>query len=192
MTRVWHSSDHHFGHVLVSGLRGFDNTNDHDDAVIENYVKNVKQDDIVFFYGDLSGGSPGKTRRALDIIKKLPGKKQLIAGNHCPIHPMHKDAKKWANAYDEVFEFVSPFMCRKINGETVLQIHFPRTADHTDKARYTKFRMSDWEDWRIHGHTHSDLKLNYWGKEIHVGLDAWDLCPVPEDAIIELMKSNDN
>lgn len=192
MTTIWHSSDHHFGHELVSNLRGFNSTDEHDQAIIENYIKNVKADDIVFFYGDLSGGSNGKTRRALEIIKKLPGRKQLIAGNHCPIHPMHSKAKLWKDAYNEVFEFVSPFMCTVINGEPVLQIHFPRIGDHTDKPRHRKFRMSDWEDWRIHGHTHSDKRLNYWGKELHVGLDAWDLCPVAQEEIIALMESNDN
>lgn len=192
MTTIWHSSDHHFGHELVSNLRGFNSTDEHDQAIIENYIKNVKADDIVFFYGDLSGGSNGKTRRALEIISKLPGKKRLIPGNHCPIHPLHRDWWKWVNDYAAVFDAVSPFMVRRINGEKLLQIHFPRTKDHTENPRYNAFRMSDWTGWRIHGHTHEKSQLNRDEKEIHVGLDAWNGCPVPEDAIIELMKSNDN
>lgn len=182
---VWHLSDLHLGHKLVSGLRGFDDPLEHNAVVLDNYCKVVKKDDLVFFYGDLTGGSAHSTRLALAEIAKLPGRKRLTPGNHCPISPIHRDAFKWVKEYEPVFEYVSYFMRRKIAGENLLQIHFPKSEDHTEKARYTEYRMTDWPGRRIHGHIHTnDRKLH---GDIHVGIDAWNLFPVNEEQIIELL-----
>ena len=58
--------------------------------------------------------------------------------------------------------------------------------DHTDAPRFAQYRLPDEGRWLLHGHTHiADQRIH--GRQIHVGLDAWDLRPVPlgeiEDAV---------
>jgi calcineurin-like phosphoesterase family protein len=89
-------------------------------------------------------------------------------------------------------------------------------GDHTVEERYTQYRLPDLGEWLIHGHTHSKERLHpkicqlaiangeevhrcpcggsrpghpaKWShKMIHVGVDAWDLSPVPMSAIEEII-----
>lgn len=190
MSSVFFTSDPHFGHVLVAEDRGFVSTDDHDEIIINNFIQKVGWEDKTYFLGDLSGGSDGKTRRALDIIRGLPGKKVLIPGNHCPVHPMHCEFEKWIDEYvPDPFLYVMPYIVKRYDGKKFLFNHFPSSGDHTDKPRYKGLRMSDWEEWRLHGHTHSRDKGS--GKEIHVGLDSWNLFPVSINEILDEVKKRE-
>ncbi|MCQ2548260.1 MAG: metallophosphoesterase [Clostridia bacterium] len=56
---------------------------DHESRIKEDWLKQVKDDDIVLLVGDLSWGLRLEEAMAdLDWISKLPGKKVLIKGNH--------------------------------------------------------------------------------------------------------------
>jgi len=125
-------SDPHFGHRLVSKLRGFDNPHDHDHAIIDNWCRVVSTNDIVWVLGDLSVRN---IYYALGVLVRLPGRKRLILGNHDEGHPMHWDAHKWMDDYRDVFEYVAPFARIKIDAEDVMLSHFPYTKDRHE-ARY--------------------------------------------------------
>lgn len=183
MNNVHFLSDPHFGHRLVSKLRGFDNPNDHDHTLVYNYCRVVSANDIVWFLGDLSVRN---LHYALGIIYHLPGRKRLILGNHDEGHPMHRESWKHARDYHEVFEWVAPFARIKIDQQDVLLSHFPYTKDRHE-ARYMQYRLRDEGKWLLHGHTHqADQRKE--GREIHVGLDAWDLTPVSLTTIRDLMQ----
>lgn len=180
---VWFTSDLHFGHRFVAGLRGFDGPDEHDEVLIERWSKNVRKDDQVWVLGDLAASSP---TRALEIVQSLPGTKHLIAGNHDNCHPMHRDSHRWQPRYLEAFSSVQPFARRRIDGTEVLLSHFPYAKDRNE-ARYMQYRLRDEGAWLLHGHTHqADQRLE--GREIHVGVDAWDFTPVPIHTITDLMK----
>ncbi|WP_051265718.1 metallophosphoesterase family protein [Nakamurella lactea] len=49
-----------------------------------------------------------------------------------------------------------------------------------------EYRLRDEGNWLLHGHTHSSEKVTS-SREIHVGLDAWDLGPVEVGAVAKLM-----
>ena len=179
MSNIFFTSDCHFGHKLVSGLRGFDSTDAHDAALIKNWNSVVKADDIVWVLGDLTCARKDEVvLNALDIMSRLPGRKHFIAGNHDPVHPMHKDAWKYQKTYLSAFESVQAFAKIKVAGKPVLLSHFPYKFDHTNDARYTQWRLPDEGMTLLHGHTHSDVRVSS-GTELHVGLDAWNLKPVP-------------
>lgn len=181
---VWFTSDLHFGHRFVAGLRGFDDPDEHDRVLIMNWMKRVGPRDQVWVLGDLAVSSP---IRALEIVSHLPGVKHLITGNHDPCHPMHRSAHKWQARYMPTFASVQPFARRRINGLPVLLSHFPYSKDRFE-VRYVQWRLRDEGEWLLHGHTHeADQRLE--GREIHVGVDAWDMAPVHISTIEKLMSS---
>lgn len=179
---VWFTSDLHFGHRFVAGLRGFEDPADHDERLMAEWQERVSKDDQVWVLGDLAVSSPV---RALDLIQSLPGRKHLIAGNHDGCHPMHRDSHKWQPKYLTAFESVQAFARRRIDGEEILLSHFPYAKDRNE-ARYMQYRLRNEGAWLLHGHTHGSERLE--GREIHVGVDAWDFAPVPIHTIADLMK----
>jgi calcineurin-like phosphoesterase family protein len=183
---VWFASDHHFGHKKVAGLRGFDDTNHHDAFIIDRHNDLVKDTDIVYFLGDLSSGTNAATLDALDCVSMMKGRKRLIAGNHCPIHPMNRDSHKWFDYYLDVFDSVAPFGRTSVHGTRVLLSHFPYETDRGE-VRYTQYRLRNEGHWLLHGHLHVAERLTS-SREIHVGLDAWDLAPVADDVIAAMIE----
>lgn len=179
---VFFTSDLHFGHRFVAGIRGFGTIGEHDEAIRENWIKTVGKKDQVWVLGDIAVSSPDS---ALWILQGLPGTKHLIAGNHDGCHPMFRDSHKKQARYLTAFESVQAFARRRIAGEEVLLSHFPYEKDRGE-PRYTQYRLMNEGRWLLHGHTHGDERRV--GKEIHVGVDAWGLTPVSLDQIEELMK----
>lgn len=180
---VWFTSDPHFGHTYVAGLRGFDSTAEHDAHLTLQWMQRVQPGDEVWVLGDLAASSPA---HALNVIEHLPGRKHLIAGNHDRCHPMHRQAHKFQRLYLEVFASVAPFARRRINGTEVLLSHFPYAVDR-EEPRYMQYRLRDEGAWLLHGHLHASERVTS-RREIHVGVDAWDLAPVHLDTIATLME----
>lgn len=69
----------HFGHEKIIPLanRPFEDVVEMDNTLIRNWCKIVKDDDTIIHLGDV-----GWTDESIDYMRKLPGKKLLIAGNH--------------------------------------------------------------------------------------------------------------
>jgi calcineurin-like phosphoesterase family protein len=195
MSRTWVTSDLHISHRALAKLRGFDSTDEgiaaHDAALAANWDARIGPKDRVKVLGDICLGGKGlrADRIALKWISERPGIIDLIPGNHDSVHPLHSGAHKYLRMYLEVFETVQQSAIMKINGHRVWLSHFPfaGTGDHTFEERYTAWRFPQIPgQFLLHGHTHSSEKRR--GRMIHVGLDAWDLCPVPLDAIEKLMQ----
>jgi calcineurin-like phosphoesterase family protein len=170
---VWFTSDLHLGHNYVAKLRGFTSTDEHDQAILDNWDRVVRPDDQVWVLGDLTMSNPAQ---ALQELRGLPGRKHLIAGNHDACHPMHRSAHNRQRAYLATFESVQAFARRRILGREALLSHFPYSADHTTDARFMQYRLRDEGALLLHGHTHGPERRH--GHEIHVGLDAWGMTPV--------------
>jgi len=179
---VWFTSDPHIGHRLVAKIRGFESVQEHDAVIAKHWRKAVGKHDTVWVLGDLAVSNPDY---ALSVIAGLPGVKHLISGNHDGCHPMHRDAHKRQKKYLKVFDSVQSAARRRINGEDVLLSHFPYNKDRHE-VRYTQWRLRDEGLWLLHGHTHGPERRE--GREIHVGLDAWDYKPVHLSTIENLMK----
>lgn len=187
MANVFFTSDPHFGHPFVAGLRGFDSVAAHDTALFERWAAVVRPADQVWVLGDLA---LSKLTEALVITAGLPGEKHLILGNHDKAHPVNRDSHKWQRRYLEVFASVQTMARRKIQGKSVMLSHFPYDGDHTVEQRYLQYRLRDEGEWLLHGHTHSALRYDG-GRQIHVGLDAWDLTPIPLEVIEKIIMESE-
>ena len=183
----------------------------HSDMLAENWDSVVRQGDTVWFLGDLIANNKSLDA-ALEWVKARPGTKHCIAGNHDPVHPMHREAYKFQRKYLEAFESVQSMATRDIALPTgakqrVMLSHFPYSGDgdaHEDRA--TQFRLRDEGLPLLHGHVHTKDVLTYTDREmmawtdshtvdlttehtaqVHVGLDAWGLRPVALEQIAELL-----
>lgn len=133
MSSVFLISDTHFGHNNVckftydngEKLRPWDNADEMDEALIENWNKVVKPNDKVYHLGDVC-----IPRRGLQVLYKLNGDKVLIKGNH-DIFKLHEYA-----------EFFRDIRAYHVMDKMILS-HIPV---HTESKG--RFRAN------IHGHLH--------------------------------------
>lgn len=172
---LYFTSDLHFGHDTVAKIRGFDDSYDHDQHIVDQWCRTIKSHDHVWILGDLSVGKPDDV---IQLIKELPGRKHLVSGNHDRCHPIFRNAYKYQRAYLNAFDSVQLAERRRVTKTSTGKInamisHFPYFGDHTDSDRYGKWRLKDCGDWIIHGHIHSDSILPY-PRSVHVGWDAWN------------------
>lgn len=205
MSAVWFSSDTHFLHTMVASLRGFGSSEEHDEAIITNWNRLVHPDDLVWHLGDVGLGNEGKV---LETAARLNGRKHLVTGNHDACWPGHRTSRNRQRRWLEVFESAQAFAKIRLDGRTVLLSHFPYEGDHTGEDRATQFRLRDEGEWLIHGHTHLKNKIGPHlrflsvvsasgpfgmpqprGREVHAGLDAWDLKPVSEAGILAVIRA---
>ena len=156
-------------------------------------------------------------RGADRILAQLRGRIILIEGNHDPMSSIHRDGwmhrAQWTG--EGKFEAIVAFMRRRSGGKEFLLSHYPYSGDHASRDRpegtdrHTQYRLRDEGMWLLHGYTHSREKYSgtyrrewlprgsemHWqfrGRQIHVGVDAWNLKPVSESAVLDLMKSLDS
>jgi calcineurin-like phosphoesterase family protein len=198
MTSVWYTADTHFTHRMVAELRGFASSAGHDEVIVANWNAVVGRDDTVWHLGDVGLGKPALI---LPWAARLNGAIHLITGNHDAVWPGHRDSHKHQREWLEHFASVQSFARRKIGGRYVLLSHFPYDGDHTAEDRHRQFRLRDEGTWLLHGHTHGRERLGQvtlppvtfggegaWrGRQLHVGLDAWDLRPVPQCEVERLI-----
>lgn len=200
--QTFYTSDLHLGHTKVAELRGFEDFNQHDGALIERWHDTVRPEDTVSVLGDVTGSSStGKIDYALAILAQLPGRKHLIAGNHDAVHPQHRRTfTAFMPRYLAVFDTVAPFARRRIGGHEVILQHYPYASygegphrGGAEASRDNQWRLPDLGLPILHGHTHQperehvEYDRSLVSRGIHVGMDAWDLAPAPQDAIIRIL-----
>ncbi|MDQ0376548.1 metallophosphoesterase family protein [Amycolatopsis thermophila] len=179
---VWFTSDTHFDHKLVSGLRGFDSPTEHDAAIVETWNSLVRPGDTVWHLGDVG---MGRLSRFAHHVEQLHGTIHLVTGNHDECSPIHRGAHLKQREWLGVFASVQAFARIKlVHGRRVLLSHFPYTGDH-GQDRFTQYRLRDEGMPLLHGHTHSSERGD--GRQVHVGLDAWELRPVRTEEVAELL-----
>ncbi len=81
LSQVFFIADTHFGHqnIIQYEKRPFQNVQEMDAILIENWNKKVNKDDKVYILGDFAMGSEEYIK---DIINKLKGYKVFVLGNH--------------------------------------------------------------------------------------------------------------
>ena len=184
---VFFASDTHFLHCLVAGHRGFASPEEHDEAVVERWNAVVRPGDLVWHLGDVGLGNEA---RVLALAARLNGVKHLVAGNHDPCWPGHRDARKHQRRWLEVFGSVQAFAKVRVEGRPVLLSHFPYDGDHTAEDRHVQFRLRDGGEWLVHGHTHQAARMDG-HRSLHCGLDAWGLRPVAESELAALIRETE-
>lgn len=190
---TWFSSDQHYGHESVIGFcnRPFNNAEEMNQALIDNWNTLVKPEDLCIFVGDVFMYCNAEKMR--DILSKLNGnRKILVIGNH------DRDRRNLMNVG---FSLVVEQMVLEIAEEKVLLSHYPFRMKPwlsfwvKTKARiknifrwfgietkpiffekYHNRRPKDEGQFLICGHTHTKYKSN--GRMIDVGVDSRKYKPV--------------
>lgn len=176
MSRIFVTSDLHFGHDrgFLYAPRGFENIEDHDETVIQNWNSIVEPEDEVYILGDLMLNN---NEHGIECIKRLNGHLHIIYGNH------DTDARKtlYENLNLEIHRWAEVIKYRKYN---FYLSHFPTMTGNLEAESLHQCLIN------LYGHTHQqfnfyqDIPFMY-----HVGLDSHNNYPVLLDDIIEEIKN---
>lgn len=154
------------------------------EALIDNTNDLVGPGDELWLVGD---AAMSDRKKSVPWFKRLRCRNLfLVPGNHDHVHKMYP---KWMNhvaLYEDAgFKIMDSQETVTIAGEEVLVCHFPYTGDSHGEDRYSGLRPTDEGQWLIHGHTHSSEFVQ--GRQLHVGVDAHDMRPVPETTIEKII-----
>jgi calcineurin-like phosphoesterase family protein len=203
--RVFFYSDPHFGHknIIKYCNRPYEYVWEHDRDLIKRYNKLVKDNDIVYFLGDI-----GFTNYIYiqHIIKQLKGRKILIKGNH----DRWSDSAYYGMGFDAVLFKADIYIgktrvhlshCPRrgffdILGLFLFYIKKMRSRKRSWKQIYYRLRR-EWRNydrpdshWTVCGHVHEKWKI--YKKNINASVDVWDYKPVLADhALDEIRKKEE-
>ena len=119
----------HLGHENIAKFRGFENSQLHDEHLINEWNKIVNKRDVTYILGDVTN----EDKKHYHLINRLQGRKIVVAGNHdlhkhsrellkyvdsvaglvkykgiflshCPIHPMELDYRVSLNIHSHLHE----------------------------------------------------------------------------------------
>ena len=189
----WFTADWHLGHRNILHLgngRPFATIEEHNTQLVRRHNALVAPSDQVWVLGDAAMGTITDT---LALCAQMNGHKILVCGNHDRTTTAKNLDKRamWTNRYMTeggfagVLSHIRATTVKLSTDQLVLASHYPYTGDSQDEDRYTQRRPIDTGSWLLHGHVHHAWRIN--GRQINVGVDAWDYEPVPERRVIELI-----
>lgn len=187
------SSDHHFWHANVIKYCGrpYFNVEQMNEDLVYRHNEVVGPEDRFICLGDFSFAG-----RSVELYSsRLNGKKELVPGNHDPIHPYNKHQKKatkqgkpdeWQKFYERLGWKVHPIVTTlEVPGLATFNLcHMPYDTGTFD-ARYVDFIAKDDGRWLLCGHVHE--KWIKRGRMINVGVDVHDYKPVSIERIAQIM-----
>lgn len=152
-------SDMHFGHknIMLYENRPFNDVEEMDNSIIQNWNKVVGKNDKVFVLGDVSFYNKEKTAQ---IIKSLNGYKTLILGNH----DEERSLMWWRETgFEEVYRY--PIVFEKFYILSHEPLYLSRNMPYAN----------------IHGHIHH---LKYDDKQFfNVSVECIDYTPISFEKI---------
>lgn len=170
MTNIWFTGDTHFGHknIIRYCKRPFENIEEHDQTLIDNWNALVKPGDKVYHLGDFGFGSQ-------DFLTKtaaaLSGQKYLIRGNHD--RAFRKVDKT------EHFLWVKDLFELKVPDEEM---------DHKQSITLCHYAFEVWNkrhfgSFHLHGHSHGTLQSSDHQARLDVGVDVHDYKPISYEEV---------
>jgi calcineurin-like phosphoesterase family protein len=184
---IFFTSDWHIGHAncLKFDNRPFVCLDDMHKALITNFNKQVPEDGITYFLGDMILGTNDVN---LGVISQLNGLKILIRGNH---------DRNTESCYNAGFDVVMDTASMTIANEKVTLTHCPLKGlfreDTTlmkgrvegenwhGENRHPDFSIDDFGQFHLHGHIHSPNKgqsEKILGRQFDVGVCSNSFRPV--------------
>ena len=180
MSEIWFTSDTHFYHEqdFLYKPRGFQNTEEMNEAIIERWNSVVKEGDTVYHLGDVVMG-----HYDANILCRLNGLIRFIRGNHDTVNKIsgiyeagRRAHKSWAY-YDTTFPTSELIKFGKIS---LFLCHYPVLTANFDEKHFSQHVIG------LHGHTHQ--KGNWLFPDnpflYHVGMDSHNCYPVHIDEVI--------
>ena len=181
---LFFTSDTHFGHknIIKFCNRPFKDTNEMNEALINNWNRVVGPDDTIFHLGDFAFGGSYLWNNMLD---RLNGHIHLIIGNH--------DRKNLRQGYSAKFESISPQLQINIDGRSVYLNHYPFLC-YGGSYRGDRDAV-----WQLFGHVHSGplssgkdserLKMLF-PYQYDVGVDNNNFTPISWENVKIRIKNN--
>lgn len=171
---IWFTSDTHWGHknIIKFCSRPWNNVEEMDQGLIENWNSVVKETDIVFHLGDFAFATNGRWKQ---ILEQLNGHIYLILGNHDRVRwPGDKTMELFSGVFQQAF--------LKIDNKQIYLNHCPLLC--YDGI----YRDPENTVWALSGHTHIQKHNNH-GKDFErlkymlptqydVGVDFNDYKPI--------------
>lgn len=152
MSNKFFTSDPHFDHkkIIQYANRPFDDVQQMNTALIDNWNKTVGPNDEIYCLGDFAFAPPDRMEQ---IAAQLNGKKYLILGNH---------DKKLSYGFKDQFEWVR---------------HYHEVRDVKPNIMLFHYAMRVWNkshhgSWHLYGHSHGSLPEDPTMKAMDVGVDC--------------------
>ena len=175
---IYFTSDLHFGHQNIIQLtqRPFNDIQEMNKKLIDNYNSVVEKDDIVYFLGDIAHELT--LDEIYNLLSQLKGRKILIRGNHDLSYEYELTNRK-----QKIFDEINDFKMIQENNLIFVLSHYP---------------MLSWFDSRkgtimLHGHIHAKNNYNLANQKLglrrfDVGVDANNYYPISLNSIIQDLK----
>lgn len=170
---IFFTADTHFGHanVITYCSRPFSSCEEMNETLMEAWAKSLRPEDTIYHLGDVVFGSKEKGRTLLEQVKKLPGKKILIPGNH---DARHLDALR------HVFTLAPPLHT----------IHVPDGKKSRVTCILCHYPLLTWEgvfhgSIQLHGHVHGIFPPTK--QQADTGVDAWGFAPVRLETLLQYL-----
>ena len=180
---IWFTSDLHLCHdkEFLWGPRGFKDQFEMNEAIIENWNKVVKPDDIVYDLGDIALSD---VQTAAKCINKLNGKHMWINGNH--------DTTKKIDyimdyCHDKMYYMGYAYVLKEGKHSFYLS-HYPTLTANFDDKKFSRHVIN------LHGHTHQQTNWLQVANPFmyHVGMDSHNCTPVHIDEVLADIKNHWN
>lgn len=189
----FYTSDLHLGHARIVELahRPFSSVEEMDETIIARWNATVADEDEVLILGDLAMGT---LVDSLAKVATLRGHKYLVPGNHDRVSSQYggtpAQRSRWRAMYKDVGLTILPEQIMVSIDYLAMAVacHYPYddVARHDDRFADALPKDEGW--WLLHGHTHARERVR--GRQIHVGVDAWDFTPVSDAQVAELIKTS--
>lgn len=179
MSKIWLTSDLHFGHdkEFIWGPRGFKNVDEMNEAIIKNWNAVVNSEDEVYVLGDLMLGD---NEAGIKMIKQLKGTIHVILGNH--------DTATRKVLYEDCFNIADVKYADviKFNGYSFYLSHYPTMTSNYDDEKPLKAKIIS-----LCGHSHYINKFKDMDKGIiyHVEMESHNNTPILLETIIDDLKT---
>jgi len=204
-TKIFFYADPHFCHeeIIEYCKRPFVNVEEMNETLIKNYNYLVKENDIVYFLGDVGFD---KYDNLKVVFSRLKGKKLLVKGNHDKASKsfyrnlgffdvvdsarvaIGKNIKINLQHYPSrnLKETLEVCKCYFFNDEKKRPIKARWNRVKKELKRYKDFHQSK-KYITAHGHVHERFLKR--GRNINCSVDVWNFYPVPIDEFLNLVKN---
>ena len=207
MSNLFFSSDTHYFHANVLNLcpnrqKYFSTVEEMNEGLIQRHNAMVSSDDVFIHLGDIVMGPRKET--ISQIIPKLNGEKYLLLGNHDLGFPnntrkaqiyIDNGIKAIIYGHNDLRMFLASHTNFLRHREIPYEIkigHFPYVNNCSQyDVKFKKFMPDGDNHLLLHGHSHHTEKISS-SNSIHIGVDAWEMCPVSWDEILETYSDMQN
>lgn len=181
---IWFYSDPHFWHARIIKLceRPFDSVEEMNEKLIRNYQELVKPGDKVYFLGDF-GFQKSESQK---ILRRLPGEKHIIIGNHDWDKTGRMSDKRRSDILSSGVSWVKDTHLLKLK-----DFHAEGKHQYVWLAHYPHLTWPRrWNgSWHLFGHSHGNCKEAR-PLSLDVGVDCWDYKPVSLNQVAKYFRDN--